>query len=135
MTSVAGVQQVLRRVLMQERWVRSVSACSRGPAGHGLGISLEMEVLLGTEAHTLTAQVTTRSLEPSLVGLVNADAGEGMVDWAWLNARPRAEAAGCVYHLRFDEPALAVMDGRDRHGVIVKPGAGAGPASTGSIEG
>jgi DNA-binding NarL/FixJ family response regulator len=53
---------------------------------------------------------------------VNAEAGEGWVDWEWLNAQPRSESEGCVYHLRFDEPALAVMDGGSREGVIVRPG-------------
>ena len=65
---------------------------------------------------------------------VNADAGEGMVDWAWLNARARVEAEGCVYHLRFDEPAVAVMDGRDRKGVIVKPGSLPASPAPGPVE-
>ena len=53
---------------------------------------------------------------------VNQSAGEGRVDWDWLNAQPARDEDGCVYHLRFDEPALAVMDGRTREGVIVRPG-------------
>jgi len=54
---------------------------------------------------------------------VNAEAGEGAVDWGWLNAQTPVESEGCVYHLRFEEPAVAVMDGRTREGVILRPGA------------
>ena len=53
---------------------------------------------------------------------VNAEADEGEVDWSWLNAQAKTESEGCVYRLRFDEPALAVMDGRTRKGIIVRPG-------------
>jgi hypothetical protein len=53
---------------------------------------------------------------------VNADLGEGRVDWEWLGGQPKVETRGCVYHLRFDEPAVAIMDGRHRTGVITKPG-------------
>ncbi|HSG49255.1 MAG TPA: hypothetical protein VLA43_15650, partial [Longimicrobiales bacterium] len=52
---------------------------------------------------------------------VNADLGEGHVDWEWLAAQDRHASIGCVYHLRFDGPAVAIMDGRERHGVIAKP--------------
>ena len=53
---------------------------------------------------------------------VNADLGEGNVDWEWLAAQPRVGERGCVYLLRFDEPAVAIMDGRERRGVILRPG-------------
>lgn len=53
---------------------------------------------------------------------VNADLGEGAVDWGWLGAQPSLDSRGCVHHLRFDEPAVAVMDGRERSGVIARPG-------------
>lgn len=54
---------------------------------------------------------------------VNADVGEGFVDWEWLAARQGA-AAGSepVHHLRFDEPLEVRMDGRSGAGVIYKPG-------------
>ena len=55
---------------------------------------------------------------------VNPDAGEGSVDWEWLAAQPAAEEAGCVRHLRLEEPLLVVMNGKAREGVIFKPGKG-----------
>jgi hypothetical protein len=57
---------------------------------------------------------------------VNADLGEGSVDWEWLASHPDRETRGCVHHLHFDEPAVAIMDGKERTGVIVKPGRGNG---------
>jgi len=52
---------------------------------------------------------------------VNPDAGEGSVDWTWLEAQQAAEERGCVRHLRFDEPLLVVMNGKAREGMIFKP--------------
>lgn len=53
----------------------------------------------------------------------NPDAGDGMVDWAWLMEQPAATEDGCVRHLEFDEPVIVKMDGRTGEGVIIKPGA------------
>lgn len=53
---------------------------------------------------------------------VNEDLGEGTVGWDWLSEQPRVETKGCVYRLRFDEPATAIMDGREHRGVITRPG-------------
>ncbi len=55
------------------------------------------------------------------IGYFTVNAGEGMVDWDWLAAHAPAEA-GLVRHLRFDEPAVALMDGRKGRGIIYKPG-------------
>jgi CheY-like chemotaxis protein len=52
---------------------------------------------------------------------VNPDAGEGSVDWSWLDGRQAAEERGCVRHLRFEEPLLVVMNGKAREGMIFKP--------------
>jgi len=52
---------------------------------------------------------------------VNPDAGEGLVDWPWLNALPAAEEQGCVRHLRFETPLTVVMNGRTSRGLIFKP--------------
>jgi len=51
----------------------------------------------------------------------NPDAGEGLVDWPWLNALPAAEEQGCVRHLRFETPLTVVMNGRTSRGLIFKP--------------
>uniref|UniRef100_A0A832I404 Histidine kinase n=1 Tax=Eiseniibacteriota bacterium TaxID=2212470 RepID=A0A832I404_UNCEI len=55
---------------------------------------------------------------------VNADLGEGFVDWAWLAEAPAVEERGVVRHLRFDAPMVARMNGRRTEGVIYKPGFG-----------
>ncbi len=52
---------------------------------------------------------------------VNAHAGEGFVDWDWLAAIPAVDAQGPVRLLRFEAPAVAVMDGGERRGVLLKP--------------
>jgi len=53
---------------------------------------------------------------------VNPDAGEGSVDWPWLEAQQALEERGCVRHLRFPEPLLVVMNGKAREGMIFKAG-------------
>jgi len=52
---------------------------------------------------------------------VNADAGEGFVRWDWLAAQPPASMRGGVRHLRFEQPVLVHMNGRQSQGVIMKP--------------
>jgi len=55
---------------------------------------------------------------------VNADQGEGFVDWDWIAAQPATGAQDFVRHLRFDAPVVVKMAGRDGHGVIYRPGFG-----------
>ncbi|HWP36707.1 MAG TPA: PEP/pyruvate-binding domain-containing protein [Gemmatimonadales bacterium] len=55
---------------------------------------------------------------------VNADAGEGFVDWEWIRAQPARVELGFVRHLRFRRPLVVKMGGRDGCGVIYKPGSG-----------
>ncbi|MFZ0950621.1 MAG: PEP/pyruvate-binding domain-containing protein [Candidatus Sulfotelmatobacter sp.] len=52
---------------------------------------------------------------------VNPDAGEGSVDWEWLNDQPSVAEDGCVRHLHFDTPLRVVMNSRQSRGVIFKP--------------
>jgi len=52
---------------------------------------------------------------------VNPDAGEGFVDWDWLNLQPAASESEYVRHLRFREPFLVKMNGKKNEGIIVKP--------------
>ncbi len=54
---------------------------------------------------------------------VNPDAGEGSVDWQWLNEQPSDAEDGCVRHLRFDAPLRVVMNSRQSQGIIFKPDA------------
>ena len=52
---------------------------------------------------------------------VNPDAGEGFVDWEWLNSQPAVDEDGCVRHLRLEAPLICVMNGRTSQGLIFKP--------------
>jgi CheY-like chemotaxis protein len=52
---------------------------------------------------------------------VNPDAGEGSMDWQWLNSQPAVEEQGCVRHLHFKQPVLVVMNGKTGQGMILKP--------------
>ena len=52
---------------------------------------------------------------------VNPDAGEGLVDWAWLAVQPAVAEEGCVRHLQFAKPLRVVMNSRTGQGVIFKP--------------
>ena len=52
---------------------------------------------------------------------VNPDVGEGFVDWQWLSAQHEVEERGCVRHLRFEQPLIVVMNGKNSRGMIFKP--------------
>lgn len=52
---------------------------------------------------------------------VNPDAGEGSLDWQWLNEQAAMAEEGCVRHLRFAGPFRVVMNSRSSRGVIFKP--------------
>jgi hypothetical protein len=52
---------------------------------------------------------------------VNQNAGEGFVDWEWLDSVPEVSSVGAVRHLRFQSPVVAVMNGAERRGVLLKP--------------
>jgi hypothetical protein len=53
---------------------------------------------------------------------VNPEAGDGALDWAWLDAQPALSAEAHVRHLRLDAPLTVLIDGRRQEGVILKPG-------------
>jgi len=55
---------------------------------------------------------------------VNADVGEGSVDWDWLESLPAVAEEGSVRLIRFEEPAVAILNGRKRKGVILRPESG-----------
>ena len=52
---------------------------------------------------------------------VNADAGEGFVDWDWLESAPRVAEEGAVRLVRLPAPAIAILNGKVRRGLLVKP--------------
>jgi Pyruvate phosphate dikinase, AMP/ATP-binding domain len=53
---------------------------------------------------------------------VNPEAGQGLLDWAWLGEQSATEEEECVRHLRLEEPVVVVMNGMSREGMIFKPG-------------
>ncbi len=52
---------------------------------------------------------------------VNADAGEGHVNWGWLAAQEAVNQTEYVRHVRLERPLTILMDGRSSSGVILKP--------------
>lgn len=52
---------------------------------------------------------------------VNPEAGEGILDWAWLGSQQTAKETGYVRYLRFAAPLPVTIDGRRQRGVILKP--------------
>jgi hypothetical protein len=55
---------------------------------------------------------------------VNPESGEGALDWEWLEAQPARSEGRFVRHLRFTEPLMVKISGRQQRGVILKPGHG-----------
>jgi hypothetical protein len=51
---------------------------------------------------------------------INPIAGEGSIDWEWLNAQPVASETKFLRHVHLDDPVVVKLDGRCRCGVIVK---------------
>jgi DNA-binding NarL/FixJ family response regulator len=60
---------------------------------------------------------------------VNEAVGEGRVAWSWLMDLPPTREKGAVRHLRLERPLRAFVDGRSRHGIILKPEPGPWAAS------
>jgi CheY-like chemotaxis protein len=55
---------------------------------------------------------------------VNPESGEGALDWEWLEAQQAAGEGRFVRHLRFTEPLVVKISGKQQRGVILKPGRG-----------
>ncbi len=52
---------------------------------------------------------------------VNPEAGEGFIDWDWLNAQPAIGETAFVRHVRLPDPVVVKMSGKTGEGVILKP--------------
>jgi CheY-like chemotaxis protein len=52
---------------------------------------------------------------------VNPEAGDGFLDWDWLNRQPARVEEDCVRHIRLDRPLVVKMSGKKGEGVILKP--------------
>jgi CheY-like chemotaxis protein len=52
---------------------------------------------------------------------VNPDAGDGFMDWEWLQNQAPERETSSVRHLRFERPLVVKMNGKRNEGVILKP--------------
>jgi CheY-like chemotaxis protein len=52
---------------------------------------------------------------------VNPEAGDGVIDWDWLDRQAAAAEGDFFRHLRFEEPVAVLMNGKRQEGVILKP--------------
>ena len=52
---------------------------------------------------------------------VNPEAGDGFVDWPWLDSQPPLSRAAHVRHIRLEREVLVLMNGKRNVGVILKP--------------
>ena len=64
---------------------------------------------------------------------VNPGAGEGFLDWAWLDSEHGEKEDGVVRHLSFPEPLVVKIDGKRQQGVILKPGRGGSNGTAKSV--
>lgn len=64
-----------------------------------------------------------QNLTSSNVGYftVNPELGQGQLDWAWLTGLEALNETRYVRHIRLPGAAVIRIDGRDGHGVILKP--------------
>lgn len=53
---------------------------------------------------------------------VNPEAGEGFIDWAWLDSELGEPGTRMVRHVHFEDPLVVKINGRRQQGVIMKPG-------------
>ncbi|MFH1833495.1 MAG: PEP/pyruvate-binding domain-containing protein, partial [bacterium] len=57
---------------------------------------------------------------------VNPETGDGFLDWEWLSSQQAEKEGDYVRHLRFPEPLVVKINGKQQRGVILKPGADGG---------
>ena len=130
----AAVAQLNGRLTAEGRTYGLIGVGRWGSSQPWLGIPVKWEDISGArvivEAGFKDFRVTPSQgthFYQSLVSLgvayftVNADAGEGFVDWDWLAAAPEVTAQGAVRLVRLPLPAVAILNGRQRRGLLVKP--------------
>jgi hypothetical protein len=134
-TEVAAAVAHFNAMLRKEKRPYGLIGVGRwGSTQAWLGIPVKWEDISGAqiivEAGFRDFRVTPSQgthLYQSLVSLgvgyftVNAAAGEGWVDWDWLAAQPEVASVGAVRLLRFASPVVAIMNGEERRGVLLKP--------------
>ena len=64
-----------------------------------------------------------QNLSSSQVGYltINAEEGQGHVDWAWLAAQPAADAGEFARHIRLGSPLIATLSAQGGEGRVEKP--------------
>lgn len=99
-----------------------------------LGIPVTWEQIAGAKA-IIETNFKELSVEPSqgshffqnitsfMVGYftVNAQLGNGFIDWDWLLAKKPHDRKEYTRHIRLKKPILLKMNGRDNKGIILKP--------------
>ncbi len=60
---------------------------------------------------------------------VNPESGKGHLDWDWLEAQTATKEGAFVRHLRFADPLVIMINGKQQRGVILKPRSDAGRGS------
>jgi len=135
-TVAAGVGRLCSQLTVAERPFLLIGVGRWGSSDPYLGIPVSWDQIAGVRA-IVEAGFKDMRVEPSQgthffqnliahrVGYftVNPEVGEGTVDWDWLRAQPAASEIGALRHLRLAEPAVVVMSGTRRQGVVLKPGA------------
>jgi hypothetical protein len=66
---------------------------------------------------------------------VNQEAGEGFLDWAWLDEQFGEPAEQFVRHMHFSDPLVVKIDGKRQQGVILKPGSDRSSGSANNLPG
>ncbi len=130
----AHVARFNDRLAAEDRPYLLIGVGRWGSADHFLGIPVAWHEISGArvivEAGFKDFKVTPsqgthffQNLVANKVGYftVNPQAGDGAVDWEWLRAVDPVDSTEYVRHLRFEQPAVVLMDGRQNAGIIVKP--------------
>ncbi len=130
----AAVAHFNKRLTAEGRSYGLIGVGRWGSSQPSLGIPVKWEDISGArvivEAGFRDFKVTPSQgthFYQSLISLgvgyftVNAEAGEGFVDWEWLASAPQVAEEGMVRLVRLPAPATAVLNGRERRGLLLKP--------------
>lgn len=144
----AQVARFNDRLVGEDRPYLLIGVGRWGSADHFLGIPVAWHEISGARVIVETGfkdfKVTPsqgthffQNLVANKVGYftVNPQAGDGAVDWEWLRSIEPVDCTEFVRHLRFDDPVLILMDGRNNAGLVVKPSSEHGVLEGGPLNG
>jgi CheY-like chemotaxis protein len=135
---IAGEIEAINRILKEEnRGYVLIGPGRWGTADRMFGIPVSWSQISSVKAFVET-DISGISMQPSQgthffhnitsFGIpyftVNLERDPGGLDFDWLNAQAAIHEADHVRLIRFDEPLVIAVDGRNRRGVIMKPGHG-----------